>query len=289
MADVKKELESGAPPAAQQSVDLETVRQFWNQNPLFDGETHLQPGEKEFFEEHERSALHEYSGKLPRIFTRDVGPGRKTLDVGCGIGFWVHQFCRLGADVSACDLTERAVELTSRRLSYFGFHADVRQGNAEQLPYVDNSFDHVNCQGVIHHTPDTQSCIQEFHRILKPGGTLCFSVYLKIFVMRHPRLFRSVMGVARRVIVLRGRGRDNMLFSATPEDLVRLYDGRENPLGKAYTLAEIRKMLAGRFRILEKTRVVFPRRAFPFAMPDWAHGWLAGNFGLMIVLRCQKT
>ena len=88
---------------------LEEVRQFWNKHPLFAGESHHTPGEKAFFEDHQRIILDEHSGSLGPIFTCDISPGREVLDVGCGIGFWVHQFSRLGAKVSACDLSETAV------------------------------------------------------------------------------------------------------------------------------------------------------------------------------------
>ncbi|MGH9901405.1 MAG: hypothetical protein ACRD68_06220, partial [Pyrinomonadaceae bacterium] len=56
----------------------------------------------------------------------------------------------------------------------------------------------------------------------------------------------------------------------------------------AYTRAELHTMLEGRFRVLEETRIGFPRRVFPLDMPTWAHRMLSRWLGLMIVLRCQK-
>ncbi len=277
------------PVAAGVQPDLEAVRRFWNKYPLFAGELCQAPGERAFFEEHERITIHEHSGAIGRIFTHDVTPGREVLDVGCGIGFWVHQFCRVGAKVSACDLSEAAVELTLRRLELFGLRADVRQGNAERLPYADGSFDHVNCQGVIHHTPDPPQCIGEFYRVLKPGGTLCFSVYFKLLILRSAPLFKAVTKLLRPWIRMRGRGRENMLWASSPEELVRLYDGAENPIGKAFTRAELHAMLAGRFRILKERRVGFPRRVLPLPIVTGVHKLLSNMLGLMIVLRCRKV
>ena len=270
------------------SPDVRAVREFWNQNPLFSGESAHAPGEKEFFEEHQRVTLREHSGALDPMLLRDSGPGKDVVDVGCGIGFWTEQLARRGARVQACDLSDAGANLTRRRAELFQFSARVCQGNAEQLPYRDASFDHVNCQGVIHHTPETAACLREFHRVLRPQGTLCFSVYYKGLPLRSRALFRVVSAITRPVFRLKGRGRENMMAAPNPDEIVRLYDGAENPLGKAYTRAEVRLMLAGRFDVLEEKRIGFPRRMFAIPMPDGVHRLFGRLFGLMIVLRCRK-
>ncbi len=267
---------------------LEDVRAFWEANPLFAGEAHGVPGTREFFDEFERTTLFEHSGSVAPIFLRDVQQGKAVLDVGCGVGFWVGQFCRRGATVSACDLTERAVEITRKRLELFGLQAEVRQGNAERLPYADQTFDHVNCQGVIHHTPNASACVNEFFRVLRPGGTLCVSVYYKTLALRSGLLFKAITALGRPLLHLRGRGRENMMAAPTPEELVRLYDGAANPLGIAYSKGALRRLLANHFAVLECERFAFPRRALPIRIGDGLHRWLSNRLGLMIVFRCRK-
>lgn len=268
--------------------NVDAVRRFWSSNPLFAGESAFAPGTKEFFEEHERVTLHEHSGSLHPIFLAGVEPGRDVLDVGCGNGFWTTQFARRGARVSACDLTERAVELTRQRLALSGLSADVRVGNAEALPYADNQFDHVNCQGVIHHTPDTERCVAEFARVAKPGGTVCFSVYYKVTPLRSPRLFKVLRTLARPWVGLPGRGRERMLDVKDPDEFVRLYDGVGNPIGKSYTKTGVHELVGDRFEILEELRFGFPRRAFPIPLSTGLHTKLSHTFGLMIAVRCRK-
>jgi SAM-dependent methyltransferase len=281
--------EHAAVRSARSDDSLEAVRDFWERHPLFSGESRHDVGTVEFFEDHERTTLHEFGGSLDPIFTRDIQAGRAVLDVGCGIGFWVTQFARCnGAEISACDLTHTAVRLTRRRLELFGLTATVEPGNAEELPYADASFDHINCQGVIHHTPSIQRCLSEFHRILKPGGTLCFSVYYKTWFLRSRVLFRLVAGLARPWIQLRGRGREGMLDVSTPEELIRLYDGRDNPIGRAYTRAEVQRLLRGKFEVLEHGRFGFPRRVLPVKWPDAVQRVLSRRLGLMVVFRCRK-
>ena len=286
-----KEMPEKSTESSEQTAqpELKDVRRFWNENPLFTGESKHLPGARDFFEEHEKGTLHEYSGQLDPIFLRHIGPGSKVLDVGCGIGYWVDKFCRLGADVSACDLSDNSISITQRRCVLYGLASRLAVANAEQLPYADASFDQVNCQGVIHHTPHTERCLEEFHRVLKPGGQLCFSVYFKVWVLRSPLAFRAIMGMFRPWIALPGRGREQMSDTLSPAEFVRRYDGLGNPIGKAYTLPELKSMMRQRFRILEKRRVVLPRRALPFPLSDRLHKFLANRLGLTIVLRCQKT
>ncbi len=267
---------------------VEDVRAFWERNPLYSGEAAHPAGSAEFFAAHEAMTLREHSGRPHPVHFRDVGPGRAVLDVGCGNGFWTVQLARRGAVVSACDLTEAACDLTRRRLALAGLAAEVRVGNAEDLPYADGTFDHVNCQGVIHHTPDTARCVAEFHRVLRPGGTACFSVYFRSLPLRSRALFRLVAALAGRIMILPGRGRESMFRVSDPDDFVRRYDGAANPIGRAYTRREMRRMARGRFTVLEEVRIGFPRKVLPFAMPDALHGLLSRRFGLMLVLRCRR-
>jgi SAM-dependent methyltransferase len=268
--------------------DIEEVRRFWDAHPLFAEECRYAPGEKGYFELLTSVRLAELSGSLDRIFTDGVEPTRDVLDAGCGPGFWVRQFCERGANVSACDLSQVAVQLTKRHLELFGLRADLRQGNAEALPYESESFDHVNCQGVIHHTPDTRQCIREFHRVLRPGGTLSVSVYYRSLPLRWSWLYRLISWLTKSWLGMSGRGRENMLHAKDAEELVRLYDGAENPIGRSYTRVEMERMLEG-FEVLKSARFGFPRRILPIAMPDGFHRLLSRWLGLMLVVRCRKV
>ena len=281
-------LQPGTEPE-QKGADLEDVRRFWEAHPLYEGESRQAVGDREFFEDHEKMTLAEHSGQLDLIFTQDVRPGRRVLDVGCGIGFWVQQLSGPGIEFYACDLTETAVRLTAKRIKLFGLNAEVRVGNAEQLPFPDGFFDHINCQGVIHHTPNTAQCLREFERVLKPGGTACFSVYYKPLVLRSRLLFKIATTVLRPFIRLPGRGREALMSATDPGEIVRLYDGVDNPLGKSYTRAEVHALLPPTFQVVEETLFGFPRRVFPFPIPTGMHRWLSRKSGLMLATRCRKS
>ena len=101
------------------------------------------------------------------------------LEVGLGLGADHERFAAAGAKLSGVDLTARAVEMTRRRLMLNGLESDLRVGDAEHLPFDDNSFDLVYSWGVIHHSPDTERAASEILRVLRPGGEFRVMIYHK--------------------------------------------------------------------------------------------------------------
>ena len=270
---------------------IEDVRRFWTDHPLFAGEGVHDVGSREWFLEHERVYLDDvFVGEVPSIFTRDVNRTGSVLDAGCGPGIWVRHSLRHGARrVTACDLTATAVQLTRSSLLMFGLDAHLDVANIEQLPYRSGAFDHVNCQGVIHHTPNPQAAIDEFRRVLGHDGTLCFSVYHRNALLRRAPLLHLLRPLIASLISLKGRGREQLLASADPDEIVRRYDGHDNPLGRSYTVDQLRQMLAGRFTIDEIVFFYFPARVLPVRLPKPIRAWLSARAGLMVALRCRAT
>jgi len=103
--------------------------------------------------------------------------GRKVLEIGVGLGADHQRFAEAGADLYGIDLTERAVEHTRHRLALFGLTSSLAVGDAENLEFPDESFDQVYSWGVLHHSPDTQTAINEVWRVLKPGGGEKIMIY----------------------------------------------------------------------------------------------------------------
>ena len=279
--------------------DINDVKCFWEKTPLFAEEAVCEEGTKEWFLEHERvieSDCMPDKGQFEYVMGEWISADAHILDVGCGPGYWVRRFLRHGFQyVSACDLTYRAVDLTKKSLQIFGLttRGQIVQGNAESLPFDDASIDHLNCQGVIHHTPNTEECLVEFHRVLKPKGTLCFSVYYRNVFLRHPVLLHLIQETAGLFLGLKGRGREGLVREAiNAEDLVRRYDGSENPIGKAYTKAETLALLSFRggklFKPIHLERFFFPARAFPFRIPAGLHRFFCRHAGLLIAVKAVK-
>ena len=72
-------------------------------------------------------------------------------------------------------------------------------GDAQRLPFADNSFDGVLCEVVLEHVPDAVQVIAEAHRVLAPGGRFFFIVPFLFPFHGHPADFRrwTRLGLAR--------------------------------------------------------------------------------------------
>ena len=189
----------------------------------------------------------------------------------------------------AADLTENAVQLTRRRLECYGLDASLTLQNAESMTFPDAHFDHVNCQGVIHHTPDTEATIAEIARVIKPGGTASISVYYRnLFLRLWPYIRWVGIPLAKLGGGLRGRGRENIFLESSPDEIVRLYDGSENPIGKSYSKKQFIEILSKHFSVDETYLHFFPARSLPFRLPTRIHKWLDRTLGFMIYASIRR-
>jgi SAM-dependent methyltransferase len=274
---------------------LSKVQEFWERNPLWTGESRFEPGSPEFFQEHREVYLNDcLAGRFDLRFLpppRRRGQKMRVLDLGCGVGFWTTEFAMRGlGNLYAVDLTKNALQFTGKRLAAYGLKAVLAQENAEKLTYKNETFDHVNCQGVIHHTPETSKAISEIARVLKPGGTATVSVYYRNLVLELWPLIRCLGWLLAALGGgMKGRGREKIFLEKNIDEIVRLYDGSQNPLGKSYGRKEFTKLLQPHFKIEEIYFHFFPARALPFKIPKPFHRWLDQNLPFMIYASLRKA
>jgi len=100
------------------------------------------------------------------------------LDVGTGTGVVAITARRLGAKVTGLDLTP-ALLAQARESATLAGHDDIawHEGDAEALPFADESFDVVLSQFGHMFAPRPELALSEMLRVLKPGGTLAFATW----------------------------------------------------------------------------------------------------------------
>lgn len=114
------------------------------------------------------------------------GGKKRTLEVGCGGGLSgsISLSCGdrgqqwVGIDISP------AIDIARERLGRFP-GAEFVQADIVQLPFREESFDAVFAEGVLHHTPATDSALRSVVRMLAPGGEVLFYVYRKKGAIRE--------------------------------------------------------------------------------------------------------
>jgi SAM-dependent methyltransferase len=216
-----------AMPPALDADKAQTVEQ-WNNDPCGSDGIAPEPGTPEFFAEVDRVRYTDYAPWWRATVGVERFAGRDVLEVGYGLGTDLMQFALAGSNVHGIDLTPRHHELATRRFALAGMPADLRLGDAEDLPWPDASFDVVYSFGVIHHTPGTERCVAEMRRVLRPGGVAIVAVYHRwsvafaAFLARElaaGRLFREPWRRTLSRIETRGNS------EACP--LVKLYSRRQ--------------------------------------------------------------
>jgi SAM-dependent methyltransferase len=118
-----------------------------------------------------------YSRPLAPVFADFAGvtSGQRVLDVGCGPGALTAELVRRGgpSTVSAVDPSEPFVAAASERYP----DVDVRQAEAEHLPFDDRSFDAVLSQLVVHFMADPVQGLREMARVTAAGGVVAACVW----------------------------------------------------------------------------------------------------------------
>lgn len=93
------------------------------------------------------------------------------LNVGCGRGELLESLLMMHPKARICgiDLSEQKILSAAQKL---GESAELTVGDAETLPYPDGSFDLLICGNSIRRCLNPARAINQFYRVLKPGGTL---------------------------------------------------------------------------------------------------------------------
>ena len=115
-----------------------------------------------------------------KLDARSIFEGKRCFDAGCGNGRGTLFMLMNGAEhVTSYDFSEKNVENTTKFVKDFeyGNKNTVQQGSIAKIPFEDESFDFVWCNGVIMHTETPNACIAEVARILKVGGKSWIYVY----------------------------------------------------------------------------------------------------------------
>jgi SAM-dependent methyltransferase len=94
----------------------------------------------------------------------DQRPALNILDVGCGTGANLNMLSQFGK-TEGVDISAEALSFCRAR----GLQ-NVRQGEAEALPYEDKSFDLLTCLDVVEHLDDDLAGLREMARVVRRGG-----------------------------------------------------------------------------------------------------------------------
>ena len=98
----------------------------------------------------------------------------RVLDVACGTGDMIRCMMKrlekrgVPARFYGLDCSERMLEIAKKKVPF----AELKVGNAEDIPFPDGSFDLVSVAFGLRNFSEREKAISEIHRVLKQGGIL---------------------------------------------------------------------------------------------------------------------
>ena len=147
---------------------------------------------------YKKTQLDSYSGspitekRLDRCLgdLKDALKGKLVLEAGCGAGRFTEILLKKGATLISADLSS-AVEVNQENFPQNENHM-VIQADINDMPFADETFDVVICLGVIQHTPNSETTIEDLYNLVKPGGSLIIDHYTfnKSNYLRFAPLYR---------------------------------------------------------------------------------------------------
>ncbi len=114
-----------------------------------------------------------------------IGPQKsqlhlKVADIGCGAGTQSFLWAELGHEVFGIDINQPLIDLAHERSTRIAVDVTFCVGSATDLPWPDESMDVCLVPELLEHIVDWRRCLDEFIRILKPGGVLYISTTNKL-------------------------------------------------------------------------------------------------------------
>ncbi|HEY0266656.1 MAG TPA: class I SAM-dependent methyltransferase [Rhizomicrobium sp.] len=124
------------------------------------------------------TAIHTIAVAAHLVTFARIAPGETVLDVGTGTGVVAVTAARAGAAVTGLDLTPELLAEARANARIAGLPGIVwTEGDAERLPYADESFDVVLSQFGHMFAPRPEVAVAEMRRVLKPGGRIAFATW----------------------------------------------------------------------------------------------------------------
>ena len=141
---------------------LEKMKDYWNQRAYG----------------YSQSTHEELKGNNFEYYTQiltdgaPAGSALKCLDIGCGPGLFSSILAKMGHSVTAFDYSEEMLEQAKMNFKECSVSVEAVQGDAQNLPFEDNSFDYIVSRNVMWGMEFPARAYSEWLRVLCPGGRM---------------------------------------------------------------------------------------------------------------------
>ncbi len=129
------------------------------------------------YSERESSRLADQANTLTNLLHSDTfyPPGSAVLEAGCGIGAQTITLAQNSphALFTSIDISEKSLAHAKQQIQDMKINnVSFRQADIFNLPFKDETFDHIFVCFVLEHLPNPEQALSHIRRVLKPGGTI---------------------------------------------------------------------------------------------------------------------
>ena len=228
-----------------------------------------------------------YPYLLPHV-RPDLTAGQTVLEIGLGYGTLGQILAENAVWYQGLDVAYGPVKMMNHRLLMHGLTGRAVQGSALEMPFSNESFDHVVSIGCFHHTGDAPRCVHETYRLLKPGGRAVIMLYnqfsYRLWLQWPGRTFVTLL---RDWGILGGQ-------DSTSYEQRKAYDkdrtGRAAPETAFFTIRKVRNMFEkySTVWIRKENCVTFSVRGRPIIPREKLLPLLGRSLGLDLYVVAQK-
>lgn len=258
----------------------EEVQKQWNNDPC--GSHYAKESKRntlEWYLDIERYRYEEYAPWMLNLMEFFLHSEKKVLEIGAGVGTDLSQFAKNGAIVTDFDLSRGHLEHAKENFKLRNLKGEFYHGDAETLPFADNTFDVVYSNGVIHHTPNTNKVISEINRVLKPGGKTIIMVYAFYSWHYFYRLLYEI-GFKKKELY---KFSINEIMSRS----VEISETAARPLVKVYTARQLKEMFS-KFKKIKIFKRQLIKQELPCFLKKFPVSFLQRFIGWNLIIKAYK-
>lgn len=171
--------------------------------------------------------------------------GKDVLEIGLGYGTLSQKIAEAGARYKGLDIAAGPVNMVNSRMQQKALDGEAVQGSMLQCPFPDQSFDCVVSIGCYHHTGDTQRCIDETFRVLRPGGHAYLMLYNRFSLRQWEQFPKETLAALWRQLTFRPSGVQLSETQRAGYDVDM--EGRAAPETQFFSIRDVKRMMK-RFR-----------------------------------------
>jgi ubiquinone/menaquinone biosynthesis C-methylase UbiE len=211
------------------------------------------------------------------------------LDIGCGEGYNTRMTAKLGAKITAIDISKVFIQYAKESEEKVPLGIKYQVNSGTNLPFSDNHFDFAIATMSLMDMADNEKAIEEAYRVIKPGGFFQFSITHPCFASQDYEWIKDENGKRTGFIVkdyfqnLNG-DIEEWIFGAAPKKLT----GKMNK----FRIPRFTRTLSEWLNLLIKKGYVLEEFCEPYADDEILEKFPEENTSRIIpyflIIRCRK-